>query len=507
MCSTLTKPDDPEKPDYAFAGWYRDDGTFTDPWDFANDTVQNSQTLYAKWNPYITFAAAGGAPAPNPIAISEGSHVPEPPSPNLAGWTFDGWHTAPLGGNLWVFNTNTVSSPMTLYAKWITLVLFDANSGSPVPAAQTIVKGDPALEKAILPPQPDRANFRFAGWFTDPACTDLWSFDDPVPGAMTLYAKWISLSWVIVTFHSDGGSLVVPQSLPLGSAVARPKNPSLPSEQNKVLDDWYAHAPGRGLDEPWDFETPVMEDLDLYARWRCAGGYHLEGEACVRDVCGPNEMYMEGIGCIPACPWTLGSAQTRQRARRPGARGVPTIALKSFSARDALMNVMGSISLEEAALSHLLNAEGEKIQHFLLEVPPDTTNGADGLIDLNASVGDMVRQVGWMEGMLHQKLFLSVSGLPTKVMPLTVRKVDDRGDPVKGAEFVLTGEGVEREAVSDANGMLLCECMTPGVYKIREVSAPTGYILDETVHTLTVAMDGTMRLDGKLGGELVNWRV
>nr|MBQ4318061.1 InlB B-repeat-containing protein [Clostridia bacterium] len=43
------------------------------------------------------------------------------------------------------------------------------------------------LEK---PADPTRYRYIFAGWYTDPACTEAYDFTKPVTGAITLYAKW-----------------------------------------------------------------------------------------------------------------------------------------------------------------------------------------------------------------------------------------------------------------------------------------------------------------------------
>jgi len=45
----VSEPVAPTKSGYNFAGWYRDDGTFADEWDFVNDAVVANITLYAKW--------------------------------------------------------------------------------------------------------------------------------------------------------------------------------------------------------------------------------------------------------------------------------------------------------------------------------------------------------------------------------------------------------------------------------------------------------------------------
>lgn len=44
----LTRPPVPEKEGCGFGGWYQDTAC-TKPWDFDNDTVKKSMTLYAKW--------------------------------------------------------------------------------------------------------------------------------------------------------------------------------------------------------------------------------------------------------------------------------------------------------------------------------------------------------------------------------------------------------------------------------------------------------------------------
>ena len=46
--STVTKPADPMKSGHNFGGWYKD-STLQTPWNFANDTVTEDTTLYAKW--------------------------------------------------------------------------------------------------------------------------------------------------------------------------------------------------------------------------------------------------------------------------------------------------------------------------------------------------------------------------------------------------------------------------------------------------------------------------
>lgn len=46
----VTKPTDPEKTGYTFGGWFKDETTLTDEWDFDEDTVTEDTTLHAKWS-------------------------------------------------------------------------------------------------------------------------------------------------------------------------------------------------------------------------------------------------------------------------------------------------------------------------------------------------------------------------------------------------------------------------------------------------------------------------
>ena len=51
-----TAPENPEREGYYFSGWFIDNGTFANEWDFETDIVTQDTTLYAKWEtPEITW--------------------------------------------------------------------------------------------------------------------------------------------------------------------------------------------------------------------------------------------------------------------------------------------------------------------------------------------------------------------------------------------------------------------------------------------------------------------
>ena len=73
----LTKPEDPVKDGYTFAGWHKDTAC-TQPWDF-NDGITGDMTLYAKWTPQETITPTATATAtPTVTATATATQTAEP---------------------------------------------------------------------------------------------------------------------------------------------------------------------------------------------------------------------------------------------------------------------------------------------------------------------------------------------------------------------------------------------------------------------------------------------
>lgn len=70
----------------------------------------------------IVFEANGGTPAPETQILFGGQKIVEPTSPSKDDNDFAGWYSNnEFSGDMWGFNTNLVSAPVTLYAKWTSL--------------------------------------------------------------------------------------------------------------------------------------------------------------------------------------------------------------------------------------------------------------------------------------------------------------------------------------------------------------------------------------------------
>ena len=70
---------------------------------------------------------------------------------------------------------------------------------------------------------------------------------------------------VTVTFDSDGGSAVEPQSVPQGQQVQRPADPI---KDGYTFIGWYNKADLQYINLPeWNFDYPVFENMELVAQW------------------------------------------------------------------------------------------------------------------------------------------------------------------------------------------------------------------------------------------------
>jgi uncharacterized repeat protein (TIGR02543 family) len=264
--TVVSRPADPTRAEYIFAGWYRD-AAYASAWNFASDVVTANTTLYARWisvyaTTYAVAFESNGGSAVDPQTVEEGGKVAQVTAPAYPGHNFKGWYGDEELTAAWDFATNTVTQDTTLYAKWIATytVTFNVGEGSSVDP-QPVEEGD----KVTQPNAPTRIGYAFAGWYRDAAFTSVWSFtSDRVTQDTTLYAKWISgtATTYAVAFESYEGSAVDPQTVEANGKVAQVTAPVYPGHNFK---GWYGDAE---CTEKWDFETnTVTQDTTLYAKW------------------------------------------------------------------------------------------------------------------------------------------------------------------------------------------------------------------------------------------------
>ncbi len=134
--STVTKPADPTREGYTFAGWFADSG-LTDPWDFAADLVAGATTIYAKWTGIdytLTYNANGGSGTMASVTKPCGTDVIAPSCGFEAplGHIFAGWALTPTSTSPWIPGAVFTMTPggFTLYAIWECAFTFTESSGN-----------------------------------------------------------------------------------------------------------------------------------------------------------------------------------------------------------------------------------------------------------------------------------------------------------------------------------------------------------------------------------------
>jgi uncharacterized repeat protein (TIGR02543 family) len=270
----LEEPESPSRTGYSFAGWYKDAACTTYNWwnfdaygDVDADTVTSSAvTLYAKWliKTYtVTFNSNSGSAVGNIPDVEYGSKITAPADPTRTGYTFAGWYKDAAFTNQWVFNTDTVTSITTLYAKWTYTVTFNANGGSgTVPAAMTANAGN-----SITLPNGNvltKTDYTFGGWniSADGTGTNYSAGVSHTLTSVTLYAKW-NINTYTVSFESNGGNAVTSiTNVAHGSKITAP---TPPTKADINFDGWYKEST---LQNPWNFTTDtVTAATTLYAKW------------------------------------------------------------------------------------------------------------------------------------------------------------------------------------------------------------------------------------------------
>lgn len=84
----------------------------------------------------------------------------------------------------------------------------------------------------------------------------------------------------------------------------------------------------------------------------------------------------------------------------------------NFTLEEAVSQILSSIALEELGLSHIINAEGEKIQYVLgtlQGVPAPNPPTIDDLLKINKSVQDMLNTVSMNQMFLLGKMSTAIN--------------------------------------------------------------------------------------------------
>ena len=190
----LTKPEDPVKDGYTFAGWHKDTAC-TQPWDF-NDGITGSMTLYAKWTPQETVTPTATA-TPTVTATATITSTPtgdaspaptsQPDTNGNSGDTTNGETTKTSGISLSYLIGGIAILLLAILLLLILLlrhtVTFLIPTGGEITEHRIKVWHGRYINTEDLP-----ALIRTAAWYRDPARQERWDFDqDRVKKSIELY--------------------------------------------------------------------------------------------------------------------------------------------------------------------------------------------------------------------------------------------------------------------------------------------------------------------------------
>jgi len=155
-------------------------------------------TLYARWLAVfiVTFDAnnGSGTASPQTVAVTEGSSIILTDGGELSrsGLSFGGWTDGTAN-----FNVGDSFMPfrdVTLHARWIVTVTFDANGGGSVPIPLRVSEGS----HITIPGSISRDGAIFDGWAKADARTTFVAGEIFTPTeSVTIYARWVA-TWTAI---------------------------------------------------------------------------------------------------------------------------------------------------------------------------------------------------------------------------------------------------------------------------------------------------------------------
>ncbi|WNY23748.1 hypothetical protein MmiHf6_10630 [Methanimicrococcus hongohii] len=288
--------------DFKFDGWST---TSTGSVEYeANDEIVMTSDieLFAVWSAItdadkfsLTYNANGGSgDAPvdsNRYSPNENATVLGQGDLYKVGSKFTGWSTASDGIVEYVADDQLkMVSNVELFAVWTPLgddeYLTITYHGNPF-AVDDDVENIPVPVTGISPNEPITLDdgsgmiytgYVFHGWNNESEGTGTsYSGIVSINENLELYAQWKAYdgSDIVVTFDADGG-VPEPADQPV-TYNGKATEPTQPAKEDHRFIHWYDVTDGTddNIDTAWSFETRIISDLSLKAKWEATTGYNI----------------------------------------------------------------------------------------------------------------------------------------------------------------------------------------------------------------------------------------
>ena len=554
--TTATRPQDPTKYGYIFDDWY----IRITAWQeriFNFSTLINADTfLYAKWTPIkheVVFDTQGGSSIAKRMVTHDTTTI-RPANPRKDGAIFKGWYTAASGGTVFDF-TKPITAATTIYAQWTTLtqpaaptrtnytfkgwfttatgttpfdfsqpitnettiyaqwtpinhtLTFNTQGGSAVPS-QTLLQGTVPTE----PTAPTRTNYTFKGWFTTATGTTPFDFTKGLAASATAFAQWTPINHTL-TFDTQGGSAIAPQTLLQGTA---PTKPADPTRANYTFKGWFTTATGT---TPFDFTKGLTGAATAFAQWNPINHtltFNTQGGSTV-----PAQTLLQGTAPTkPAEPtrtgytfkdWFTTASGTAIYDFTKGLTAPVTIFAQWIPVKKTVV-IEKNETVEGTPIPGAqyqitgTDIEGNNINKTI------TTNSNGELIVEDLLYGEyIIKETSTPKGYIpdtktHTLMVadnITLNNTNEMVILTDIAKVSfnlytetTSGVRLEGAEFTFkNSEGEEVTLTSDINGQLKFKDILMGDYTLTHIKAPQGYrILPKPIK---ITADLTSSMEGK----------
>jgi Listeria/Bacterioides repeat len=298
-----------ERTGYVFDGWNtRANGSGTTFTESTILKIADKFILYAQWtaNKYKLSFDTQVADIANPDdqIVTYDIELGELPTPERAGYTFDGWNLEQNGSGEF-FTKSTVflfTNDVTLYAQWHNTytLSFDTQAASIAnPASKTVTNGIEVGELSVL----ERTGYVFDGWNLKPDGSGEFFTKSTVflfTNDVTLYAKWTANTYTL-SFDTQVAEITNPDDKTV-TYDAEIGELTVPERVGYTFKGWNTKANGYGVDLTESMVFTFTEDILLYAKWEI-NTYILSFNIQLDGVATPASKtitYNTAVGVLPA---------------------------------------------------------------------------------------------------------------------------------------------------------------------------------------------------------------
>ena len=253
----------PDRDGYDFKGWTTKDDSKAETVVTISKGSSGNLKYKAVWEKKtyrVSFDSKGGS-AVTDAAVRYEEKITKPAVPTKAGYAFVGWYKEASCKNVWDFDTDVVTDPLTLYAKW-TLVNYDITyeldggiNHKENPSVYTV-------EDEVTLKAPTKENYEFLGWTYKGEDTPqkIVTIAKGTHAAVSYTAHW-KLNEYTVDFHTNSKDAITSITVEHGGKATRPKDD--PAKEGYVFNGWYVDT---ACTKVWDFDKDIITaKTTLYA--------------------------------------------------------------------------------------------------------------------------------------------------------------------------------------------------------------------------------------------------